>query len=155
VTPAKAGARIADLGDEVEEVDIDGEPRWMLAGVVVDAAPSGVVRLVPAFDQYVVGATVHAESLLPPKVPRELVYRAQGWLSPVLLVDGRMEGVWRFERKGRRIAISIKPFRSQGADVRTAAQAEAQRIAGFLGGDLALTWARPGRGARAASRPAR
>ena len=79
----------------------------MLAGGVAEAAPSGVVRLVPAFDQYVVGATLHAEALLPPDVPRALVYRNQGWLTPVLLVGGRMEGVWRFARKGRRIAISI------------------------------------------------
>jgi hypothetical protein len=155
VTPAVAGRRIADLGDDVEEVDVGGAPRWLLASAVADAAPSGVVRLVPAFDQYVVGATLHAEALLPPKTPRELVYRAQGWLSPVLLVDGRMEGVWRFERKGRRIAVSISPFRRQGADVRQAAEAEAQRIAGFLGGDLALTWVRSGRGARAALRPGR
>ena len=28
------------------------------------------------------------------------VYRPQGWLSPVVLVDGRMEGVWRHERRG-------------------------------------------------------
>jgi hypothetical protein len=140
VTPAVAGRRIADLGDEVREVRVEGEPRWALAGGVVDAAPSGVVRLVPAFDQYVVGATLHAEALLPPDVPRARVYRPQGWLSPVLLVDGRMEGVWRFERRGRRIAISIEPFRAQGTDVRSAAEAEAQRVAGFLGGDLALTW---------------
>jgi hypothetical protein len=156
VTPAVAGRRIADLDDEVKEIDVDGEPRWVLASAQpARSAPAGVVRLVPAFDQYVVGATAHAEALLPPGVPRASVYRAQGWLSPVLLVDGRMEGVWRFERKGRRIAISIKPFRAQGADVRSAAGAEAERIAGFLGGDLALTWARPGRGARAASRPGR
>ena len=116
----------------------------MLAGASVEAAacvPAGVVRLVPAFDQYVVGATLHAEALLPPKVPRALVYRAQGWLSPVLLVDGRMEGVWRFERKGRRIAISITPFRPQGAAVRAAAEAEAERIATFLGGEMRLEWA--------------
>jgi hypothetical protein len=140
VTPAKAGSRILDLGDEVEEVDVDGQPRWVLAGGIVDAAPSGIVRLVPAFDQYVVGATLHAEALLPADVPRTLVYRNQGWLTPVLLVDGRMEGVWHFQRKGRRIAISIEPFRPQGADVRAAAEAEAERIAGFLGGELALAW---------------
>jgi hypothetical protein len=155
VTPAVAGRRIADLGEDVDEVEVDGEPRWMLAGGIADAHPAGVVRLVPAFDQYVVGATLQAEYLLPPRVPRALVYRAQGWLSPVLLIDGRMEGVWRFERKGRRIAMSINPFRAQGAEVRSAAEAEAERIAGFLGGELALTWARPGRGARAASRRGR
>ena len=144
VTPPKAGRRIADLGDEVEEVEVGGAPRFMLAGsAVAHATPAGVVRLVPAFDQYVVGATLHAEALLPPDVPRSRVYRAQGWLSPVLLVDGRMEGVWRFARKGRRIAISIEPFRSQGAGVREAAEAEAERIAGFLGGALDLGWRAP------------
>jgi Winged helix DNA-binding domain len=141
VTPAVAGRRIADLGDKVDEVVVDGEPRWTLAGGVAAAAPSGAVRLVPAFDQYVVGATLHAEALLPPGVSRARVYRAQGWLSPVLLVDGRMEGVWRFGRKGRRIAISIEPFRAQGTEVREAAEAEAERIASFLGGEMRLNWA--------------
>jgi hypothetical protein len=142
VTPAKAGRRIADLGDEVEEVAVDGEPRWTLAGASAQAPePSGLVRLVPAFDQYVVGATLHAGALLPSEDLRARVYRAQGWLSPVLLVDGRMEGVWRFERRGRRIAISIEPFRPQGADVRAAAEVEAERIAAFLCGEPALTWA--------------
>ena len=50
-----------------------------------------------------------------------------------------MVGVWRFERRGRRLAISIEPFRPQGADVRSAAEAE--RVAAFLGGDLALSCA--------------
>ena len=145
VTPAKAGSRIADLGDEVGEVQVDGESRWLLAGADPGrSSPSGVVRLVPAFDQYVVGATLHAGALLPSEDLRARVYRAQGWLSPVLLVDGRMEGVWRFERKGRRIAVSIEPFRPQGAEVREAAEAEAERIAGFLGGELALAWQAPG-----------
>jgi hypothetical protein len=33
---------------------------------------------------------------------RERVYRPRGWLSPVLLVDGRIEGVWgaRPQRRG-------------------------------------------------------
>jgi Winged helix DNA-binding domain len=141
VTPAKAGGRIADLGDEVESVEVEGESRFMLASAApARFAPSGVVRLVPAFDQYVVGATLHAGALLPSEHLRARVYRAQGWLSPVLLVDGRMEGVWRFERKGRRIAISIEPFRPQGAAVREAAEAEAERIAAFLGGEMRLEW---------------
>ena len=144
VTPAKAGRRILDLGDESESVEVDGEPRFMLAGASAETAacaPAGVVRLVPAFDQYVVGATLHAGSLLPSEDLRARVYRAQGWLSPVLLVDGRMEGLWRFERKGRRIAIAIEPFRPQGAEVRAAAEAEAERIASFLGGEMRLEWA--------------
>lgn len=49
------------------------------------------MRLLPAFDPYVVAASCHAASLLPGDL-RHRVYRPQGWLSPVLLVNGRMEG---------------------------------------------------------------
>ena len=73
------------------------------------AEPTGTVRLLPAFDQYVISATLHAESLMPGPHKRR-VYRDQGWLTPVLCVGGRIEGVWRWERKGRRLAVEIEPF---------------------------------------------
>jgi hypothetical protein len=144
VSPAQAGKAVARLGAAVATVAVDGAPAWMLATDVADAAraePAGAVRLVPAFDQYVVGATRHAERLLPPGDVRDRVYRAQGWLSPVLLVDGRMEGVWRHERRGARLAVHVEPFRAQPAWVREAGEREAQRLAAFLGGALSLEWA--------------
>jgi hypothetical protein len=78
------------------------------------AALSLSVRLLPAFDQYVVAPSLHARHLLPGDF-KKAIYRPQGWISPVLLVDGRMDGVWRHERKGKRLAE-------------------------FLGGALELTW---------------
>jgi hypothetical protein len=70
------------------------------------------------------------------------VYRPQGWLSPVLLVDGRIEGVWRHERKGRRLTVTIEPFGDIGAAVAASAQVQAQRLASFLGTDEPeITWA--------------
>src|SRR5579884_2214698 len=79
---------IAALGDEVSAVDVDGTKAWMLATAVREARDVSLersVRLLPAFDQYVVGASAHAERLLPGEL-RARVYRPQGWLSPVLLV---------------------------------------------------------------------
>jgi hypothetical protein len=142
ITPARAGKRIEALGDEVEEVAVEGEPRFMLAGACAEAAscaPSGLVRLVPMFDQYTVGATLHAAALLPAPELRERVYRPQGWLTAVVLVDGRMDGVWRWERKGRRLLVTVEPFVRFGSDVRAAVEAEVERLARFLGGELALT----------------
>ena len=57
------------------------------------------------------------------------VYRTQGWLSPVLLVDGRMEGVWRHEHRGDRLIVGIEPFQKQPGWVRRAAEEEAGRLA--------------------------
>ena len=141
-SPAEAGRWIAALGDEVAEVDVEGRSGWMLAADVTAAArtePAGVVRLLGGFDQYVVAAPRDAEAVLPAAF-RERVYRPQGWLSPVLLVDGRIAGVWTHERKGGRLVVAIAPFRRVGADVKAGAEAEAERLAAFAGGELALSW---------------
>jgi hypothetical protein len=105
------------------------------------------VRLLPGFDQYVLAATRHAEKLMLGKNAelRPLVYRNQGWISAVLLVDGRMAGIWRFERKGRRLPVQIEPFPGVKLTkaVRSAAEREAEDLARFLGGELSLTWLDP------------
>ena len=97
------------------------------------------VRLLPAFDQYVIAATRHAARLMPAD-HTAAVYRPQGWLTPVLLVDGRMDGIWRFERKGTRIDIAIEPWVRLSAAAKQAAEHEAERVAAFLGGTPALRW---------------
>lgn len=139
---APAERLMTRLGDALAPVDVEGERYWMLASHVpeaITAEPSGVVRLLPAFDQYVVAATRHAAHLLPGDV-RDRIYRQQGWLSPVLLVDGRMDGIWRHERKGRRLVVQIEPFVAQPGWVRAAAEAEAERLANFLGWQLEVSW---------------
>ena len=100
--PAEAGRWIAALGEEVVEVDVEGTGGWMLAADAAEAAaatPPGVVRLLPGFDQYVVGAP-RGEPAVLPDAHRAAVYRPQGWLSPVVLDDGRIAGTWALERRG-------------------------------------------------------
>jgi hypothetical protein len=142
-TPAAAGKLLRSLEDAIE-VDAEGTPMWMLAleaEAAATAPPPEGVRLLPAFDQYVIAATRHAEPLLPAPELRDRVYRPQGWLSPVLLVEGRMAGVWRSERKSRRVVVEIEPFKRVTKAVRAEAESEAERLATFLDGELALTWA--------------
>jgi hypothetical protein len=133
---------IASLGQEVSPVDLDGVQAWMLAAharEVRDLPPDRSVRLLPGFDQYVVAASCHAEHLLPGDL-RGRVYRPQGWISPVLLVNGRMEGTWRHEIKGSRVEVVIEPFGKAPVWVRRAAGQEAERLAAFLGCTLSLAW---------------
>jgi hypothetical protein len=94
-SPAQAGRWLEALGDEGATVEVGGEALVMLAEDVEEAAvaePAGAVRLLPAFDHYVVAAPRDADAVLP-AAQRARVYRPQGWLSPVVLVDGRMAGV--------------------------------------------------------------
>jgi len=130
------------LGDEVSEIDVDGTPAWMLASdarTVTRLGSARSVRLLPAFDPYVIGASHHAERLMPGPF-RKRIFRPQGWVSPVLLVNGRMEGVWRHETAGNRVRVAIQPFVRQPAWVKRAASEEAEKLAAFLGGAAHLSW---------------
>jgi hypothetical protein len=97
------------------------------------------VRLLPAFDPYVVGASYHAERLMPGPF-RKQVFRQQGWISPVLLVGGRMEGVWRHEFVRSQLRVVIEPFVRQPTWVKRAASDEAEKLAAFLGGSAHVRW---------------
>jgi hypothetical protein len=146
ISPAAAQRLFQRLGDAATQVDLEGARAWVLTEhleELAQATPPRCVRLLPAFDQYVVAASQHAEELMPGPF-RERVWRPQGWLSPVLLVDGRMEGVWRHERKGDRLTVTVEPFTDLPAWVRRAAADEAERLAAFLGGGLDLRWSTGG-----------
>jgi hypothetical protein len=146
--PARGARMLAALGEEAVELDVEGEPAWVLARDVrgmSSAESPNAARLLPAFDPWVVGASRSAPSLRDPR-HKARVYRAQGWISPVVLVNGRMVGVWRHVRKGRRLMVEIEPFGRLPAWARVQLEAEAERLAEFLGGDLVL--GRPGKGSR-------
>jgi winged helix DNA-binding protein len=139
---ATARRWIASLGEEAAAVEVDGAPAWMLAKGAREArelVPAKSVRLLPGFDQYVIAASRHAEHLLPGDL-RSRVYRPQGWVSPVLLVNGRMDGTWRHEIKGSRVQVTVEPFAKAPAWVRRGAGEEAERLAAFLGCGLQLEW---------------
>jgi hypothetical protein len=139
---AQAGRLIAALGDEVAPVRVEGTEGWMLRDDVAAAAaarPAGSVSLLPAFDQYVVAAPREDSPVLGAE-HRARVYRRQGWLSPVLLVDGRIAGVWRHERRGGFLGVTIAPFAALGDEVRAGAEGEARRLAEYFGDELELAW---------------
>jgi hypothetical protein len=135
---------LASLGEEVAPIEVGGKQAWMLAtdvNEIREAFLQKSVRLIPAFDQYVIGASRHAEHLMTGGA-RMLVYRPQGWISPVLLVDGFMQGVWRHEIKGNRVEVAISPFVKAPKWVRAGAEEEAERLALLLGRKLSLSWRR-------------
>jgi hypothetical protein len=120
-SPAPPGRWIKALGDAVVETEFG----WALrddAAAIEATKPSGIVNLLPAFDQYVVAAPRDTRATSAP----ERIYRKGGWFSPVLVVDGVMAGIWRLQGG----EVTIEPFAPVGAAVREAAEAEAARLPG-------------------------
>jgi hypothetical protein len=87
----------------------------------------------------VIAASKHARHLLPGDF-RPRVYRPQGWISPVLLVNGRIDGVWRHEINGSGLEVTIEPLVKQPAWVRRAAEEEAERLGAFFGLQPRVIW---------------
>lgn len=140
--PARGRRMLAALGDEAVEIDIGGEQLWMLVNDVEELLAvemSSTVRLLPAFDPWVAGASRDAPALLSPK-HRARVFRAQGWISPVVLLNGRMVGVWKHKRQGRRLKVEVETFARLPRWARSDLEEEVSRLRDFLGGELTLTW---------------
>jgi hypothetical protein len=97
----------AALGDRLVTVDVEGTNAHLLAEDVDElagTAPTAAARLLPAFDQYVLGPGTAAAEILAPERRAE-VSRAAGWISPVVVAAGRVTGVW--DRDGREIDVRL------------------------------------------------
>jgi hypothetical protein len=121
------------LGDELVEVEVAGGPASLLAAdldALKTASAPKSVRLLPAFDPYVVGFRPRA--LLVDAAHEAKIFRPQAWLSPVVLVNGRAAGIWERERRGRRLEVRIEPFTRLSTTTRRAIAREADSLGEFL-----------------------
>lgn len=145
LTPAQIERRLRLLGDEVALVEVEGRRAWALSDdldALISAVPNGTVRLLPAFDQYVVNAPRDEIEVLPTAM-RDRVYRTQGWFSPVVVRDGRMIGTWRHDQEGTRLKVEVEPFSRLSPGVKDQIADEAERVARYLDGNLSLSFASP------------
>ncbi|MBI3965538.1 MAG: AlkZ family DNA glycosylase [Chloroflexi bacterium] len=130
---------------ELVPVDVEGYRAWLTrdgAQQLTTAAVADLVRLVPGFDPYVVASLRHAEHLMPGPF-KHLISRQAGWISPVLLVNGRFAGTWRHEQKGGRLCVRVEPFGPVSQEVAAAAEQQAQAIGARVGLAVELAWAAP------------
>ena len=90
-----------------------------------------LVRLLPYFDSYLLG---HKErEHLVSMTHRPKVYRAQGWIAPVVLVDGRATAVWAHTRQGNHLSVKVSKFESISRRITAGIHEEARDLGRFLG----------------------
>ena len=128
----------AGLRDELVPVSVEGWRAHILREDLkrIGSTPrSGSrVQLLPNFDPYLMG---HANrDHLFERVHRPKVSRTAGWISPVVLVDGRVTGVWSYVLHGQWMRVQITPFDGLERKELNEASARAEDIARSLGAKL-------------------
>ncbi len=123
------------MAEKIAPVDVEG---WR-AGILESDLPElektiideHVVRILPFFDSFLLGHKSHRNIV--DEANHRKVYRPQGWVSPVLLVDGRAQGVWsHIQRKGD-LEVKVTPFSTLAPNVLSQVREEASNLAQFLG----------------------
>jgi hypothetical protein len=97
------------------------------------------VRLLPIFDSYLLAHRDKDHLLSAQHYKR--VYRNQGWISPVVLIDGAIAGLWSHKLQNKKLLVEIEPFGKLSRIARAAIEREAEHLARFFGSDLNLKFA--------------
>jgi DNA glycosylase AlkZ-like len=123
-------AWIAGFGDRLAAIDIDGEPAYVLREDLEEltaTSPSTVVRLLPGYDQWVLGPGTADAHVVPPG-RRALVSRQ----ADLVIVGGVVSGTW----SRRHDELSVTLFAEGARPPGDALAAEVTRLATIL--DLPL-----------------
>ena len=90
-----------------------------------------LVNLLPYFDSFLLGHK--GREHLAAMEHRPKIYRAQGWISPVVLVDGRVVAVWEHARERDRLRLRVTKFGPIARPIAARIAEEAQSLGRFLG----------------------
>ena len=130
ITAGDAKRAWKSIGDRLVEVRTIIGMRWSLRSRA-GGAPRRLVRLLPAFDEYLLGWK-DRETAVPPE-HRTDVNRGGGWIRPVLLVDGRAHGTWSTRGTRNALRLEVRPFSPPATWIRSGIDAEAEDLGEFLG----------------------
>jgi hypothetical protein len=122
------------FGDRLVEVRVGDGRRLILAEDADELAatkPTSAVRLLPGFDQYVLGAGTEDGNVIPAH-RRRSVSRQSGWIAPIVVAGGVVRGTWEIDG-GR---VRVEWFKEQGRPPKGRIDAEVSRLAAILDRDL-------------------
>jgi len=131
---------VAASRDELVEVEVEGRSAWALErdleALTARRRPRGL-HLLPAFDPYLMAPRPREGFVASDQLRR--VFRPQGRVTPVVLVDGRAAGVWSHELRKGRARVGVELFTQLSPRVRKTLLDEVDEFAAFLGGTAELS----------------
>jgi len=144
IRPGDANRAWSSMGRRLIQVDTSRGPAWRLRSVSA-MAPPGSVRLLPSFDEYLLGW--RNRDLLATTSEWRRINRGGGWLHPVVLADGRALGTWSMEKGPGGMRVEVSSFTRLQPSIQRRVGVEARRVGAFLGAAIdAVTTNEPSAG---------
>ena len=126
------------LSDELVPVSVEGWRAHVLKGdlkrIATTRAPATRVQLLPNFDPFLMGHAKRDHLYKPAHASR--VSRTAGWISPVVLVDGHVDGVWAYTLNRSKLKVTLHPFKSLPPRVIAGARERTEAIAKAMGASI-------------------
>src|SRR2546425_3192431 len=138
--PDKAKMLMDYIADELEEVEFEGEKRWVRRDDVeqiVDVERVSSVKLLPSWDGYAM--FYHPREFFVSQSYRARVFRKLEGNAPVLLIDGIAGGVWVQRRKSGRTELTVHPFTNLSSGQKQLVRDEANSLGEFTGTNVVVT----------------
>lgn len=120
------------LEDELTPVEFDGTPAWILTddlNALQSPPEARGVRLLPPRDPYT--QMRDRDTIVEKKYHRE-VWKTVGEPGAVL-TNGKIAGIWRPRKTGRKLTLTVSTFRSLNANLRKQLHDEADHVAELRG----------------------
>jgi len=122
------------LHNELTEVWVREKSTWLLRKDLESLSRREllrpVLRLLPSFDSYLLAHDEKTDVIDNRFYKR--VYRNQGWISPVVLLDGRIVGTWSVHHRQKRASVEIVPFQTYSRRIREAIEKECVDLGRFM-----------------------
>jgi hypothetical protein len=119
------------IEDRLVEVETDRGALWSLRRSAPEAPP-GVIRLIPWWDEYLLGWKDRG-LVAPPDRWRKINRDGRGWLNPTILADGVAMGVWNTKPSAKGLHVEVQPFSRLSPTVGRGIRREAEHLSDFLG----------------------
>lgn len=130
------------MENELEEVDVEGWRAFALRATlepIQRLEPLETIHLLPLFDAYTIGMPRDLEPLLA-QAYKSQVFRPQGWISAVILVNGSIQGVWQYTTRRLQTIVKVRLFSSPTTVIRKGIEAEVEQFGDFFKTKVSLEY---------------
>jgi hypothetical protein len=127
---ARNGLEMVEV--QLAQEHLDGQTYWFSPSLSPPKAVSPTAHLLPAFDHYLLGYRDRS-AVLDPAQAAKVVPGKNGVFKPIIVMDGRVVGIWKRMLRKTKVVIRFDPFAPLNPAQMEAAVTAAAPYGRFLG----------------------